>query len=147
MRFMGRGESRRAAAGSIHSQMRLRSEGGSLSGIHVIAAFGSLGFETWVGAKNLHLVWLHSGDNATTSNNRFFVAVQQMKRTVVQCLQLGDIDPQMSVIVFVDQDQEIVLLVSFQHAPDTNSWWVKKIVDDHHFNRIIGIHQEWFQLA
>jgi len=46
----------------------------------------------------------------------------------------------MSVIVFVDEDQEIVLLVSFQHASDTNSWWVKKIVDDCHFNGLIGIH-------
>ena len=56
---------------------------------------------------------LHPGDNASFSNNRFFVAVKQVKRAAVQSLQFGDIDSQMSVIVFVDQDQEIIGLVAF----------------------------------
>jgi len=78
MRFMGRVQSRRAAAGSIYSQMRLQSDCGSLSGIHVIATYGSHGFKTWIGAKNLHFVRLHPDDNASFSNNNFFVAVQQV---------------------------------------------------------------------
>ena len=90
---------------------------------------------------------LHPGDNTSTSNNRFFVAVQQMKRTAVQCLQLGDIYPEMSVIVFVDQDQEIVGLVPLERASDTDPRWVKKIVDDCHFNGLIVAHQKRFEFA
>ena len=90
---------------------------------------------------------LHPGDNASFSNDDFFVAVKQMKRTAVQCLQFGDIDSEMSVIVFVDQDQEIIGLVAFQHPPDTDSGLVKEIIDDSHLHGLPGIHQEWFQLA
>ena len=81
---------------------------------------------------------LHPGDNASFSNDDFFVAVKQVKRTAVQCLQFGDIDSEMSVIVFVDQDQELIGLVAFQRASNTDSRCVKKIVDDCHFNGLIG---------
>ena len=37
--------------GAIHSRMGLQSAYGLLYGVHVIAALGSLGFITWVGAK------------------------------------------------------------------------------------------------
>ena len=90
---------------------------------------------------------LHPGDYASFSNDDFFVAVKQVKRTAVQCLQFGDIDSEMSVIVFVDQDQEIIGLVAFQRASNTNSTCVKKIVDDCHFNGLIRTHQKRFQFA
>lgn len=93
--------------------MGLRSAGGLLSDVYVMATLGSLGFKTWVGAKDLHLMPLHPGDDASFSNDDLFVAVQQVKCTTVQYLQFGNIDSEMSVVVFVDQDQEIVGLVSF----------------------------------
>ena len=88
--------------------MGLRSAGGLLSDVYVMATLGSLGFKTWVGAKDLHLMPLLPGDDASFSNDDFFVVVQQVKCTTVQSLQFGNIDSEMSVVVFVDQDQEIV---------------------------------------
>ena len=50
-RFMESEHPSKGVKGSIYSRMELQSAHRLFSGVHVIAALGSFGFKTWVGAK------------------------------------------------------------------------------------------------